>query len=162
VSEHVGQRDSHTLPGAALEELMSAALARGASFRFTARGFSMHPFVRDGDVLMLGAVARRLRVGDVVAARCPAPGGLLVHRVVARAGTGLLVRGDGSGEADGVVGPADVLAVVVGVERAGQAVRFGLGPERWLVAGLSRGGLLVPLVSALRRVRAGLRRGGRV
>lgn len=151
---------AYALSGAGLQALMSAALARGASFRFTARGCSMDPFVRDGDVLTVGVAARRPRVGDIVAVRDPATGRLLVHRVVAHVSPGLLVRGDGTGQADGVFGPAGVLGVVVGVERRGQVVRLGRGPERRAIALLSRGGALRPLVAAGRRLLALRRRGG--
>ena len=40
-----------SLSGEALIELMRAVLARGLPFRFAARGFSMAPFIRDGDVI---------------------------------------------------------------------------------------------------------------
>lgn len=150
---------AYALSGAGLQTLMGAALARGASFRFTARGFSMDPFVRDGDVLTVGVAARRPKAGDIVAVRAQATGRLLVHRVVAHVPAGLLVRGDGSGQADGVFGPADVLGVVVVVERRGRVVRLGRGPERRLIALLSREGMLRPLVAAGRRLSAVLRRG---
>jgi len=39
------------------------------------------------------------------------------------------------------------------VERRGRRLRLGLGPERALAGGLSRLGLLQPLVAALRAVR---------
>ena len=153
---------AYALSGAGLQTLMGAALARGASFRFTARGFSMDPFVRDGDVLTVGVAWRRPKVGDIVAVRSPVTGRLLVHRVVADVATGLLVRGDGAGQADGTFGPADVLGVVVGVERRGRVVRLGRGPERRAIALLSRDGWLRPLVAGGRRVAALLRRGGPV
>jgi len=120
----------------------------------------MDPFVRDGDVLTVGTAARRPQVGDIAAVRDPATGRLLVHRVVAHVPAGLLVRGDGTGQVDGVFGPADVLGVVARVERRGQVVRLGCGPERRAIALLSRGGMLRPLVAAVRRLFALLRRGG--
>jgi len=146
----------YALSGAGLLELLSAALARGASFRFTARGFSMDPFVRDGDVLTVARVRRRPGLGRVVAFRDLLTGRLVVHRVVAHTSGGVLVRGDGAGLADGVVGPKDVLGVVVAVERRGCRVCLGCGPERLPLAALSRAGLLAPLVSGARRVRHAL------
>ena len=151
---------AHKLSGAGLRTLMGAALARGASLRFTARGGSMDPFVRDGDVLTVGVADRRPEVGDIVAACDPVTGRLLVHRVVAHAAGGVLVRGDGAGQTDGVFGPADVLGTVVSVERLGRVVRLGRGPERRVIALLSRAGWLRPLVAAGRRLSAVARRGG--
>ncbi len=120
----------------------------------------MDPFVRDGDVLTVGACLRRPAVGEIVAACHPVTGRLLVHRVVAHVDGGVLVRGDGAGQADGVLGPAGVLGAVVSVERLGRTVRLGRGPERGAIALLSRAGLLRPLVAAGRRVSAVVRRGG--
>lgn len=156
----VAQGGEYALSGSGLLELMSAALARGASFRFTARGFSMDPFVRDGDVLTVSRLRSRPGLGRVVAVRGPATGRLIVHRVVAHASGGVLVRGDGAGQADGVAPPRDVLGVVVDVERGGRRVRLGCGPERLPIAALSRAGLLAPLVFGARRIRRAAASGG--
>jgi hypothetical protein len=153
VDGSVAQGDAYALSAEGLVALMGAALARGASFRFTARGFSMDPFVRDGDVLTVAPVGGRPGLGAVVAVRDPHVARLVVHRVVAHTGRGVCVRGDGAGQADGVAEPRDVVGVVVGVERAGRRVRLGSGPERVPIALLSRAGWLVPLVAGARRVR---------
>ncbi len=108
----VAHGGEYALSGAGLLELMGAALARGASFRFTARGFSMDPFVRDGDVLTVARSRRRPGLGQVIAVRDPAMGRLVVHRVVAHAGAGVLVRGDGAGQADGVAARGRARGVV--------------------------------------------------
>ncbi len=147
---------AYALSGGGLLELMSATLARDTRFRFTARGFSMDPFVRDGDVLTIAPLRRRPGLGRVVAVRDPATGRLVVHRVVAHVSGGVLVRGDGAGQADGVAGPGDVLGLVVAVERRGRHVRLGCGPERLPLSALSRAGLLVPVVAAARRARHAL------
>jgi hypothetical protein len=147
---------AYSLSGVALLELMSATLRRGACFRFTARGFSMDPFVRDGDVLTVAPVRGRPGLGRVVAVRDPVTGRPVVHRVVAHGAGGVLVRGDGAGRADGVAGPDDVLGQVVAVERNGRRIRLGCGPERRAISALSRAGLLVPLVRAMRRARHSL------
>lgn len=155
----VAHGGAYALSGMGLLQLMDAALARGASFRFTARGFSMDPFVRDGDVLTVARVTRRPALGDVIAVRDPVSRRLVVHRVVACRPEGVVVRGDGAGQADGVAGPRDVLGRVVAVERRGRCVRLGRGPERLALALLSRAGLLTRLVRALRRTAHRLRSG---
>jgi RimJ/RimL family protein N-acetyltransferase len=153
--EHAGEyvaaaAGTLTLSGAAMREFLAAVLERGAPFRFTARGYSMHPFIRDADVITVSPLGGRApRVGEVVAFR----GGedrLVVHRVVAAgdprrdAAAGYLTRGDNCPEADGCVPPGAVLGVVTRVERAGKPRRLGLGPEGALLAGLSRAGVLRP------------------
>jgi hypothetical protein len=134
------------LSGRALSELMRAVLARGVPFRFCARGWSMAPFVRDGDLITVSPFRRaRPGVGDVVAFLRPGTGNVVVHRVVARRGRDWFIQGDGvPGHADGLVPPENLLGRVTRVERNGRTVWLGLGPERYAIAWLSRTKRLVP------------------
>ncbi len=135
------------LSGQALLDLMRAVLARGAPFRFCARGWSMAPFIRDGDVITVSPLQNGLPgVGDVIAFARPETGNLVVHRVVARRGTDSLVQGDSMPEyTDGMIPAENLLGRVTRVERDGREVLLGLGPERSVIAWLSRVGLLRPL-----------------
>ena len=134
--------------------MLADVLARGVPFRFEARGYSMLPFIRDGDVVTIAPLrGRRARFGEVVAFAGPA-GGLVVHRVTARRQGVYEIRGDHLSGSDDVVPFAGVLGAVTRVERRGRPVRLGLGPERVLVGGLVRLGLLRPLVAAARALRA--------
>ena len=134
--------------------MLKDVLARGVPFRFEAGGYSMTPFIRDSDVVTISPLhGRRARFGEVVAYAGPTEG-LIVHRVVARRPGFYEIRADNSYAADGVVPAARVFGAVSRVERRGHRVRLGLGPERALVGVLVRLGLLQPLVSALRAVRA--------
>ncbi|MCL4500967.1 MAG: S24/S26 family peptidase [Deltaproteobacteria bacterium] len=136
-----------SLSGPALQEFLRAVLSRGASFRFKARGFSMHPFIQDGDNLTIIPVkGGKLRCGQVAAFCHPETGKLVVHRLLCRRPGGVLVRGDNIPDADGLIRPADVLGLVTRVERQGRAVLLGLGPERRLIAWLSRHNLLKPVI----------------
>ena len=73
-----------SLSGEALSALLGDVLARGVPFRFEARGYSMLPFIHDGDVVTISPLrGRRARWGEVVAFAGPARGPI-VHRVVAR------------------------------------------------------------------------------
>lgn len=142
-----------SLSGPALLELLQAVLARGVALRFRARGFSMHPFIRDGDVLIVSTSRGRApRPGDVLALCHPETGRLVVHRVLARRLQGLLIRGDNTPLSDGVVPAEKVLGRVTRVERQGRPVRLGQGPERKLIAWLARRGLLQPLIYAAGQV----------
>lgn len=141
------------LSGQALLELLRAVLARGVPFRFRARGWSMAPFIRDGDVITVSPLRNAPpRVGEVVAFARPGAGNLVVHRVVARCGAGSLVAGDGVEQfTDGVIPAQNLLGRVTRVERNGHDVWLGLGPERIVIAWLSRIGWLVPLRGWLAR-----------
>ncbi|MFA4965750.1 MAG: S26 family signal peptidase [Thermoleophilia bacterium] len=160
-SRYVAEGGVLVLDGAALRELMGAALTRGAPFRFSARGTSMEPFVHDGDVLtVVPGVRQAPGLGRVIAYLAPDPERIVVHRVVATRPAGVVARGDGAGLADGIVRPSQVMGVVVRAERGGRTLRLGLGAERRLIALLSRWGLLVPAVDWARRWRRRWR-GGR-
>ena len=82
--------------GQALAELMQAVLDRGRPFRFRARGWSMAPFIRDGDVIMVAPLDQKLpALGAVVAFIRPNAGNLVVHRIIARHAAGVpLAAGD--------------------------------------------------------------------
>lgn len=123
--------------------LLQGVAEKGASLRTTVRGFSMTPFIRDEDVVTIAPMnGQPPRVGEVVAFSHPGCGRLVIHRVVARAGQGWLVRGDNCPEPDGVVEVGHVHGRVVAVERRGKPVRLGLGPSGRLVAALNRTSLL--------------------
>lgn len=148
-----------SLSGDALRAFLTAVLDRDVPFRFTARGSSMFPFIRDGDVITLGPVrplhpasGRVARVGDVVAFRHPETDRLAIHRVVGRRSGALLVRGDNCAAPDGLVALEAVIGRVLRVEREGRIVALGRRPERLLIAWLARYGALVPLLSLLHRV----------
>ena len=136
-----------SLPRAALIELMQAALAKGAPFRFRAKGWSMAPFIRDGDVICVTPLPEAgPAVGEVVAFIRAESGQLLVHRVIARERGAYTIQGDNApGAADATVLREDMLGRVTQITRNGKDVGLGLGPERRLIAVLSRAGWLLPV-----------------
>jgi signal peptidase len=136
-----------SLSGEALLELMRAVLSRGVPFRFRARGWSMAPFIRDGDVITVTPVPHGLpRIGQVVAFVTPGEERLVVHRMVGRRGGALLIQGDSAPHgADGIIPGENILGRVTRVERNGRDVWLGLGPERIAIAWLSRTRWLVPV-----------------
>ncbi len=135
------------ISGRALSELMRAVLARGVPFRFCARGWSMAPFIRDGDVITVSPLQQaRPGIGEVVAFTRPGEGNVVVHRVVARRGPDSFIQGDAvPGCIDGIIPPQNLLGRVTRIERDGRNVWLGLGPERYAIAWLSRIRWLIPL-----------------
>lgn len=147
-----------SLSGPALEEFLRAVLELGASFRFRARGVSMYPFVKDGDVISVEPFGALVcdrgcepHLGDVVAFCHPQTGRLVVHRAVAWQAGSVLVRGDNSPAPDGWVDVRSILGRVSRVDRGGRSVKCGLGPERILIAWLAGHGMLIPLVRLAHR-----------
>jgi len=127
---------------------MRAVLAQGRPFRFCARGWSMSPFIKDGDLITVAPIRpAACGIGEVVAFVMPANDRLVVHRIIGRHESRLLVHGDSLPRptAD-LVNPADVIGRVARVERGRRRVWLGLGLERYAIAVLSRVGLLLPIL----------------
>ena len=79
----ISHEDAHIIPIEILMEIMQDILARGAEFRFRARGWSMSPFIRDGDVITISPRNKKKpAVGKVVAFLQPDSGRLVVHRII--------------------------------------------------------------------------------
>ena len=136
--------------------LFAELLTSGVSVRLEVGGHSMTPFIRSGDVVTV--VPRgdtRPSLGDVVV--CTADRDqVTMHRVVGWAGGRLVPRGDAAPTADPTLPLDAVVGLVRRVERSGRRLRLGLGPERRVIAWLSRLGLL----ASLGRLRARLVPGG--
>jgi len=91
--------------------------------RFRARGASMQPLVRDGDVVLVRPVAARaVRVGDVVLFKS-SPEHVVVHRVIRRSGDqngyAFQVKGDSLSRPDAVIAEAQVFGRVDSIDREG-------------------------------------------
>lgn len=125
-------------------ELIKFAFAKDALFRFKVKGFSMSPFIRDGDIVKLSPVSHYpISFGRSVACVCPAHNRLMIHRVISKKKEHYLIKGDNCFAPDGLMSKEDILGCVIGIERKNKPVFFGLGPERIIIAFLSRKGLLL-------------------
>lgn len=135
------------LSAQALLELMRAVLEKDLPFRFRARGWSMAPFIQDGDVITVSPLRQtQAGIGEVVAFVRPSTGNLVVHRVVAYINAVPYIQGDGvADQTDGMIPAENLLGRVTRIERNGRRVWLGLGPERFLIAWLSRARLLIPM-----------------
>jgi hypothetical protein len=138
------QKRGLSLSGKALIELMLAVHAKGMPFRFKAGGHSMAPFIRDGDVILVSPIASRAPgLGDVVAFVHPETELLCMHRVLSVNGDRFLIKGDNMPEKpDGMIPRVAIIGRVTHVKRNGRRISLGLGPERLLLAFLSRCSLL--------------------
>lgn len=124
--------------------LMEAVLAKKRLFRFRARGWSMAPFIRDGDLITVEPLSnKKPGIGEVISFVHPQSGKLVVHRAVDIDEKGLLLQGDSlQAVSDGIVPYSLLLGRVIRIERNGEHVWIGLGLERYLIAWLSRSGML--------------------
>lgn len=107
----------------------------------------MSPFIKDGDLITISPLTGNSpRLGDVVAFIRPKLGKLVVHRVVGKNQSFFLIKGDNTAEVDGLIPKKMILGRLTGVERHGRKIFLGLGPERLLIAFLTRWGLFFPLL----------------
>jgi phage repressor protein C with HTH and peptisase S24 domain len=97
-------------------ELIVDLLSRGHAVQFQVHGDSMHPLIRENDTLHVEP-ARDFTRGDVVLVL--AERGLTAHRVIARDGSALILRGDNAPAADDPVEESAVLGKVTYVLRDG-------------------------------------------
>jgi signal peptidase I len=122
---------------------MKAVLDRDVPFRFEARGTSMAPFIRNGDIVTVRPVRERpLRKGDVVAFAEPLTEKLYVHRIIGKTGSRYAIKGDNVSEPDGLIPGTSIVGVVAKVERGGREISLGVGRGRALIADMSRIGAL--------------------
>jgi len=131
----------------ALLSLMTAVLEKGLPFRFRARGWSMAPFIKDGDVINVSPLKdRKPGLGDVIAFTHPIKNRVIVHRIIGKKNSDLITHGDSVDDNSHDVIPLEnLLGQVVEVNRNGKKVWSGLGVERYFIAGLSRMGFLIPI-----------------
>ena len=139
-----------SLSGPALVELLMAVLDKGMPFRFRARGFSMTPFIKDGDVITVFPLeGSRPRLGDIVAFTHPVTRRLCIHRMIGEKGNGVTLKGDNVSDIQDIVAFNSLLGCIKSVERNGKQVFLGLGPERLVIALLTRTGLFPHLMTPL-------------
>ncbi len=136
------------------KELLIEILHKGAAFRFRAKGFSMSPFIKDTDVITVAPLSwHKPRFGDVVAFLNPDTEELVIHRVIGkRDNSHFFIMGDNLPTRRHLVTISQILGRVERVERDGRAIALGLGPEKALIASLSRKGLLLPVLLPLWRI----------
>ena len=142
--ESTGEEDSWA-------EVLKDKLARETSFRFKTTGHSMYPFIREGDSVVVTSLrSKKIHLGDIVAMVHPTSGRLFIHRIIGKDGTYVITKGDNGACADGRIPGQFIFGSVTGIERNGKRLCLGLGPERALIALLSRKEWLHPLFWLLR------------
>lgn len=116
--------------------LSAELLGSGNSIRFRAKGGSMHPLVREGDILVIApCFLTGVKVGDVVL--CSVENDRpLVHRVLRVrqnvAGKQFQVQGDQVAKPDGWIRQDHVHGCLVEVERDGKSLKMRSGKARFL------------------------------
>jgi signal peptidase I len=105
--------------------ILADMLTSGHAVRFTAPGHSMHPVIRNGDVLMVVPLERPAQLGDILLYR-DAAGRPVAHRLIGFAAEGggptLILKGDSAAAPDLPVHLSKVLGRVFAIERDGRPI----------------------------------------
>jgi signal peptidase I len=117
-----------------LLKLNRELLERDVSIRFQARGFSMRPFIQNGDFITVSPIDNScIRIGDVVL-YSTAKDTVVVHRIINKYGKNgnmnLVIKGDASFSSPEKVDMQNVLGKVVSIERNGRERRLDTKPYR--------------------------------
>lgn len=136
-------------------ELSGQILGGGGYLRFRARGGSMHPFIRDGEVIEVKSTElSEMRIGDVIL-YCTSRGGMAAHRVIKKCRKNgeivLMTKGDSTMGFDQPVYPKDVLGKVIAIERKGQIRRLDKGLIRLTSLFLAKTSPLSPWIYPILR-----------
>jgi signal peptidase I len=136
-----------------LPEILRTVLRAGNDCRFQVKGHSMSPFIKDGDVVTISPMSDSSPgFGDVVAFIYLRTEKLVIHRVVRKSRDACIIKGENTLESDGLIKKENILGVVTKIERKGKKVFCGIGPERFLIALLSRKNLLLPILLPVWRI----------
>lgn len=142
-----------------LGELIDTVVSRRQSMRFQVNGLSMVPFIKDNDIITISPFVRRgILLGMPVVFVNPVCKKLMVHRLIRCSRMHFVTKGDNSYQVDGFIRSHDIIGVVSKVERDGRRIFFGLGPERIVIALLSRLGVLYLALQMWRLLRTGVKR----
>lgn len=125
------------------DNLAQEVLARGLTLRIKVNGESMHPFIRNDDILIIEPRgAADINIGDIVLNRQPS-GAYIVHRLIKRNGAATLVtKGDSQSNYDVPFAAEQVIGRVVQIEGCRKRMKLSGGPGRvlgWTMAQLDRG-----------------------
>lgn len=116
------------LRDADLLELSKDIFRRGKSIRFQAKGWSMRPFIRDGDFIVVSPIENSsIKAGNIVF-HLTTENKVMVHRVIRKHKKGnrmiMFIKGDATFSSPEKVEMQNVLGKVVAVEKNGQKKRL--------------------------------------
>jgi signal peptidase len=105
-------------PSSPFTDVATGLLRQGYGVRFYAKGWSMYPTIKDGEMITVEPVVpSQVKRGDILLYHNSR--GVVAHRVVRLGGTFFILRGDASSTCDEPVEADQALGKVVSVERNG-------------------------------------------
>lgn len=115
-------------------ELSKEILGKGSCLRFQAKGDSMRPFIKNGQIIQVRpAKIFEINSGDVIFCRS-FNNRMIVHRVIRKQRRNdkivLLTKGDSTSDFDEYVYPDSILGKVIAIERNNRVIRMDKGMLR--------------------------------
>ena len=98
-------------------------LGRGRALRFRAKGGSMSPFIRNGDVVEVAPAEGNINLGDIILYRS-SNGNPVIHRVIQKRKENIITKGDSVPSSDQPLLSRQVLGRVVCIEKNGWHLRL--------------------------------------
>ena len=98
-------------------------LGRGRALRFKAKGGSMSPFIRNGNVVEVVSVKGKVNFGDIILYHS-SYGNSIIHRVIQRNKESIITKGDSVPSSDQPIFSKQVLGRVVSIEKNGWRIRL--------------------------------------
>lgn len=125
-----------SLDGENFAGLTSEILRRGGIVRFRARGASMQPFIKDGDIVEVRPLHKKsIRLGDVVLLKSD-KAQILIHRIVRVTRTDrtktFISKGDALFTTDGIIAEDQILGCVVALKRENRDIMLSGAYKRFL------------------------------
>ncbi len=117
--------------------------------RLRLKGNSMLPFLKDGDMVTISSKCQ-IEAGDIALLFDENQNKIQAHRVISREKNYYHLKGDNLNVSDGFKLGSFLLGRIIKIERKGKKINFGLGPEKIIIAFLSRLNLLPKITRALR------------
>lgn len=138
------------LTGKALQRLLTSIIRDDSGYRVRVRGrgFSMIPFIKNNDAVVLKPVnsLRGIKFGDIVAVSNREKTRAVIHRVIRSRNGRYQTKGDGNAIPDPWCTVDDIIGTVDNIEKTGWIPYTGSRWQNILIAIASRTGIFTRLI----------------
>lgn len=98
-------------------------LDHNKSIKFKARGSSMRPYIKDGDIVEVEPVNHsQIKKGDILLFRGDLER-LYLHRILKTKGNEFVLKGDSSKTVDGVIGPEKIIGRLISITKKNTTIK---------------------------------------
>lgn len=131
-------------------KIIKTILQKGANYRLQAKGFSMSPFIKNNDYIIISPnTNKKIVLGQITAFVCPQNKKLIIHRVIKISGNKIITKGDNSKQIDIPIQQKDILGVVKQTTRNNKKINFGITKHNKLIAYISYKTTIIPFICFL-------------